>query len=151
MPPQATRTQTSRQLASRTPQLHCWPCALGSFFSSCVKLSIHLLKFIVCGSPSSSTITDAMSSYLKPSLWHCVSHMNLGSCHPAVLVTTLGMKLSSTLFSSLSTSMSLSWYDSHSCVSEDSFRTTAFLFSKKLQQNSRNLGSLQKLSSPHRP
>ena len=60
------------------------------------------------GSPSSSTITDAMSSYLKPSLWHCVSHMNLGSCHPAVLVTTLGMKLSSSLFSFMSTSMSFS-------------------------------------------
>ena len=54
-----------------------------------------------------------------------LSHMSWGS---AELLTALGMKLNSSLFSSTSTSMSFGWHDSYSCVSADSFSTTAFLF-----------------------
>ena len=54
--------------------------------------------------------------------------MNWSSCHPADLLTALGMKLNSSLSWSMSTSMSFSWHDSNSCVSADSFRTSAFLF-----------------------
>ena len=54
------------------------------------------------GSPSSNTITDAMSWYFKPSYWHCLSHVNWGSYHTAESLTALGKKVNSSMFSSMS-------------------------------------------------
>ena len=75
-----------------------------------------------------------------------LSHMRWGS---AELLTALGMKLNSSLLSSTSTSMSFGWHDSYSCVSADSFSTTAFLFFCETPLLTEP--PLQKLSSPHRP
>ena len=68
-----------------------------------------------------------MSYYLKPFCRHCLSHVNLVLRHPAEPLTALGTKLISSVFSSMSTSMSFHSYDSYSSVSADSFSTTAFL------------------------
>ena len=88
-------------------------------------VTVFLQKCVVCGSPSSSNITDAMSQYLKPSFQHFPSHMNLGPCHPTVLLTELETKLNSSLFPSMS---SFNYHDLYSSVSADSLRATAFLF-----------------------
>ena len=110
-----------------------------------------LQRFLVHSSPLSSTTTDTLSKYWNPSSWQCLSHMNLASCHPAELLTALGMKLRSSLFSSRSTSISFSWHDPHACVSADSFRANAFLFAANSQQCSQNLGPLQTPSGPNQP
>ena len=89
---------------------------LESFHSVCRTSLVHFFllaltghfrqRIIVCGSPSSSTITDAMWRNLKLSFLHCLTHLNWGSSQPAQLLTALGMNLNSSLFSSMSTSIS---------------------------------------------
>ena len=47
----------------------------------------------------------------KPSLLHLWWHMNLALCQPAVSLTALGIKLNSSVSSSLSTSISFCWHE----------------------------------------
>ena len=109
-------------------------------------------RFIFSGSPSSSTIIDAMSWNLKPSFLHCQSHMNRGSYHQAESLTALGTKRNSSLSSSLSTSMSFCWHDSHSCVCQPTLSAPQpSSFSASSQHRSLNLGPHAKPHDRHQP
>ena len=76
---------------------HRLPFTLGSFLFSCLRLWRPSQRFVAFSSPFSSTIAAAMSKYLETSYRHCLSHLNLGSRHPAQLPTALGTKLNSPL------------------------------------------------------
>ena len=84
-----------------------------------------LQRLIVCGLPPSSTKMNPISKNLKLSLSHMCLTLR-GSCHPAESLTALGTDPISSKLSSSSTSMS--WQDTYSCLSADSYRITAFRF-----------------------
>ena len=90
-----------------------------------------------------------MSSYLKPPYGiACRIQIGAHTVQPNCSAA-LGMKLNSSLFSSMSTSMSFSWHDSYSSVSADSFRNpkrprahlgTSVLSSQPVQRHLQSFG-----------
>ena len=101
------------------------------------------------GAPSSPSITDAIPMCSNPCSQHCLSYMNLGSCHPAEMPTALDVKLDSFLFPSMSTSM----YASYTCCVCPPILSALLTssFSASHQRCSQNFGLQAKPFDPHRP
>ena len=104
----------------------------------------------MCGAPSSSTITGAISLYWRPWFWHCLSHINLGSHRPAELLTALGMSSTPCSRPRPRPCRAAGTTFTPACVPILSAPLHSAV-SANLQHCSQNLGPFQPLASQNRP
>ena len=148
------RAQTSRQLSSRSlridfsqslPAVHNRVPHVASPGIVTAFAEVHRVRLAVVRHRHRCDVQVLVPFFPQ----HCLSHMNVGSWHPAELLTAVGSKLNSSLFHVHVHFhvVPLAWL---ALPRVCRLLSHHFLLSANLQHCSQNCGPLQKFSGPHR-